>query len=107
MTDLTGVANSVIDTLKSTKEYREYSELLKKLKQNPALFSRVNEFREKNFTLQQSDSEDLFDRMDALTNEYEDVINIEMVTDFIKAEAEFCRLVQKFTSFVTNGLEFD
>lgn len=107
MTDLSNLCNTVLDTFFATEEYRTYSELLERLKAEPVLFERVNEFREKNFILQQSDSEDLFDMLDALTNEYEDVINIELASEFIEAEAALCKLIQDFNRRVVDGLKFD
>ena len=71
------------------------------------MYKRVTEYREKNFALQQSDSEDLLDLLDALTNEYEDVINIELASDFIEAEVALCRLVQNFNKDIIAGLNFE
>lgn len=107
MTDLTYLSDSVLKAIYDTSEYKEYQSLLGQVKQDPVLYARVNEFREKNFMLQQSDSEDLLDMMDALTNEYEDVINIELVNEFLEAEIAFCRMIQDFNHKLIDGLEFD
>ena len=109
MTDITDLSKYVVDTIRSTDEYREYSASISALKENPELYHRVNEMREKNYSLHQSDMDpgDLMDLMDALTNEYEDVINNESVARFLEAEAAICRLVQEFNHFVTEGLDFD
>ena len=53
------------------------------------------------------ESSELMDLMDALTNEYEDVINNESVARFLEAEAAICRMVREFNLMVTEGLEFD
>lgn len=107
MTDLTFLCDEVIAKLCDTAEYKEYMSLLSRIKEDAGLYERLTEFREKNFMLQQSDSEDLFDMLDALTNEYEDVINIKLVSEFMEAEAGFCRVMQTFIDAVTMGLEFD
>ncbi len=67
----------------------------------------MNVMREKNFLIQQKDEEDMMELMDALTNEYEDVIGMSIVTEFIEAEAAFVKMIQDFTNTVTYGLEFD
>ena len=54
-----------------------------------------------------TDSEDLMDMLDALTNEYEDVINIELASEFLEAEVALCRLVQNFQRDVIAGLNFE
>ncbi|MBQ3890656.1 MAG: YlbF family regulator [Lachnospiraceae bacterium] len=107
MTDLTALCSHVVSEICQTPEYRQYEETLKQLKKDEPLYKRVTEYREKNFALQQSDSEDLLDLLDALTNEYEDVINIELASDFIEAEVALCRLVQNFNKDIIAGLNFE
>lgn len=107
MTDISILGNRVVEEIKATEEYREFVELLEKVKKNPTLYERLNEFRRRNFDIQTSESGDILDMMDALTNEFEDVINMELATEFLEAEAAFCGLMQDFYSTVTNGLEFD
>lgn len=105
--DLEKLSVHVAEILKSTPEYKEFRRLLDEIKKDPSLYERVNELRAKNFRIQMSDSEDALDELDALTNEYEDVINMELTTEFLEAEVAFCRLVQDFYASVTEGLEFN
>lgn len=107
MTDLSSLCSHVVGEICATPEYRQYEETLKQLKKDEPLFKRVTEYRERNFALQQSDSEDLMDMLDALTNEYEDVINIELASEFLEAEVALCRLVQNFQRDVIAGLNFE
>lgn len=107
MVDITALAGSVVEEIKATDEYKEFQRLLLKVKEDPALYNRLNELRRRNFNIQMSDSDDALDMMDALTNEFEDVINMELATEFLEAEAAFCGLMQEFYSTVTDGLEFD
>lgn len=107
MTDLSELNRTVLESIKQTEEYRVYLYKLKELKNDENLYIRVNEMREKNFLLQQANSEEVYDLMDALTNEYEDVINIELVSEFLEAEAALCRLIQNFNRELIEGLEFD
>ena len=107
MSDITYLAENVLSVIRETPEYRDYARLLKELQKDPALYARVNEMREKNFLAHQSENEDLMDFVDALTNEYDDVIAMPVVTDFIEAEAAFCKMMQEFNDTLTYGLEFD
>lgn len=107
MTDLSALANQVLETIKNTEEYKRYRELLEEIKKDPVIYDRVNELREKNFMIQQSESDDILDMLDALTNEYEDVINMELASEFLSAEVALCRLVQDFNRILVDGLEFD
>lgn len=110
MTDIGYLVQYVLERLSETPEYIAYKETLAKLKDNPDLYRKVNELREKNFRLTENEdivSEDLLELSDALTNEYEDVINTELVREFMEAEAAFCRMMQDFNLSLTEGLEFD
>ena len=109
MTDLSNLTTNVINVIRETDEYIEYRDSLNAIRSDPSLYTRVNEMREKNFEIHQSnaDSEELMDLMDALTNEYKDVITNEAVGRFLEAEADICKLFQEFYYAVTEGLDFD
>lgn len=107
MTDLHSISESVINALKNTEEYKNYVSAFAEISKNPDLYARVNELREKNYQFHINNSEDLVDQVDALTNEYDDVINNESVSSFLSAEASFCRLIKEFNISVVEGLEFN
>ena len=107
MTDLTGLSNQVSEAIRNTPEYAEFTRLLSQLKQDPELYRRVDEMRDKNFMIHQGDVGDPYDMMDALTNEYEGVINNESVSEFIKAEIALCKMIHEFNRNVTAGLEIE
>ena len=107
MTDLTGLSNQVSESIRNTPEYEEFHRLLVKLREDPELYRRVDEMRDKNFMIQQGDVGDPYDMMDALTNEYEGVINNESVSEFIKAEIALCKMIHEFNRNVTAGLEIE
>jgi len=107
MTDLTGISNQVVEAIHNTPEYAEFARCLAELKKDPDLYRRVDEMRDKNFMIHQGDAGDPYDMMDALTNEYEDVINNVSVSEFIKAEIAFCKMVHEFNRNVTAGLEIE
>ena len=107
MTDLTGLSNQVSEAIRNTPEYAEFTRLLSQLKQDPELYRRVDEMRDKNFMIHQGDVGDPYDMMDALTNEYEGVINNVSVSEFIQAEIALCKMIHEFNRNVTAGLEIE
>lgn len=107
MTDLKVLSEQVVNAICRTEEYINYKKCLEEIKKDPVLYKRLNELREKNFRLRQENPDDIIELMDALTNEYDDVINIELTSEFIEAEATFCRMFQEFNQTVIDGLEFD
>ena len=107
MTDLTGLSNQVSEAIRNTPEYAEFTRLLSQLKQDPELYRRVDEMRDKNFMIHQGDVGDPYDMMDALTTEYEGVINNVSVSEFIQAEIALCKMIHEFNRNVTAGLEIE
>lgn len=107
MTDLSNLAQTVIDTLKDTMEYKEYTEALNTIAVDRDLYYKVRELQQKNFIIHSEGGDDMVERMDALTKEYEDVIYLDSVSNYLLKEAEICRLMQEFTDTVTKGLEIE
>jgi cell fate (sporulation/competence/biofilm development) regulator YlbF (YheA/YmcA/DUF963 family) len=107
MTDLSNLCEEVVKRIRDTEEYRAYREIVDELKKDEKLYARVCDLREKSFMIQMENPPDAMDRLDSLTNEYEDVINIELVGRFLNAEASFCRMMQDYNGKVSRGLEFD
>ena len=53
-----------VRAIKSTAVYKEYRTQLEKMKQQPELYAQVNEFRRRNYEIQNtSQADDLFNKM--------------------------------------------
>ena len=55
----------------------------------------------------QEPSEDLLDRVDAFEREYEEFRENPLVDDFLKAEVEFCRMIQEINTQIMEAVEFE
>lgn len=96
-----------VGAVKASAEYQEYEMQLAKIKNQPELYEKVNEFRQKNFIIQNTEnSEDILDRMEELEREYEEVREVPLVDDFLEAETSFCRMMQEINMFITKELDF-
>ena len=94
--------------IQETDTYKEYWYQREKIKKQPELYDKVNEYRQKNFDLQnESDSEDLFDRMEAFEQEYAKFRQNPMVEDFLRAELAFCRMMQDINVLLTAEIDFE
>ena len=94
--------------IQESDTYKEYWYQREKIKKQPELYEKVNEFRQKNFDLQnESDSEDLFDRMEAFEQEYAKFRQNPMVEDFLRAELAFCRMMQDINVLLTSEIDFE
>ncbi|WP_342757210.1 YlbF family regulator [Kineothrix sedimenti] len=96
-----------VGSVRKSAEYCEYVMQLNKIKMQPELYLKVNEFRRKNFMFQnEEEAEDLLERMEELDKEYESLREIPLVFDFLAAETSFCRMMQEATELIVKELDF-
>lgn len=101
-------AGQFVRAVKDTDTYKNYYEQLERIKKTPELFDKVNEFRQRNFEIQNTTQvNELFDKMGAFEKEYEKFRENPVVDDFLKAELAFCRLMQEINVFITEELDFE
>ena len=94
--------------IQESDTYKDYFYQRERIKKQPALYEKVNEYRQKNFDLQnESDSEDLFDRMEAFEREYAKFRENPLVEDFLRAELAFCRMMQNINVWLTAEIDFE
>lgn len=96
------------ETIKETATYCDYYTEKEKVKSQPGLKQQLDEFREKNFEVQNlSKEEELIDKIDALEKEYETFRENPLVDSFLSAELSFCRMMQKIYSDLSDKVEFE
>lgn len=97
-----------VKAIKETEIYKKYYFQLGKIKKSPELYEKVNEFRQRNYEIQNTNQGDeLFHKMDAFEREYEKFRENPIVDDFLRAELAFCRLMQEVNIYVTEELDFE
>lgn len=106
--DIMIAAKEFAETIQKSDTYQKYYYQREKIKRQPELYDKVNEFRQRNFDLQNEvDSEELFDRMEAFEKEYEKFRENPLVDDFLRAELAFCRMMQDIDVLLTTEIDFE
>ena len=101
-------ARDFADKIMTSETYREYFYQREKVKKQPDLYEKVNEFRQRNFDLQnETDSDDMLDRMEAFEREYEKFRENPLVDDFLRAELAFCRMMQEVYVLLADEVDFE
>lgn len=96
------------EKVRGTETYRNYLLQAERVKREPELKQKIDEFRLKNFELQiTTDSEELFDKTDDITAEYEVFRANPAVDAFLSAELEFCRMMQRVYQSISERVDFD
>ena len=101
-------ARKFADQIMASETYKEYLYQREKIKKQPELYEKVNEFRQRNFDLQnETDEAELFDKLDAFEKEYEEFRENPFVDDFLGAELAFCRMMQDIYVLLANEIDFE
>ena len=86
--------------------YQEYKSKLDQVKQYPDLKRQIDEFRMRNYELQQS-PDYAFDKMEQFQREYQTFRDDPLVSDFLAAELAFCRMVQDVENRLVGRIDFE
>lgn len=100
---------NLINTMKSTTSYRNYRMQCDKIDKQPDLKQRVDEYRNRNFEIQNStmSGEEISRKVLELQSEFSDILDDLVVTDFLAAELDFCRMVQNVNLKIVECLDFE
>lgn len=93
--------------IKNTEEYKSYLNAKNNLYSHEELFGAFREFRAKNYELQNRVGVNPYDEVSALVNEYDELLHNSIVSDFIRAEQNICKMMQRVYNTIAEGLEFD
>ena len=100
--------NGLIAKIKESATYKEYQQQLARIKEHPECYQKANEFRQKNYELQNAEqTDDLFEKVEAFDKEYEAFRENPIVDDFLKAELAFCRMIQEITPKIMEKVDFE
>ena len=95
-----------IDKLLQSEAYLKYVEQKERVKKYPDLKRQIDEFRRRNFEMQNS-GDRVFEKIDAFEREYADFRDNPLVADFLEAELAFCRIMQTHYAQVMGAIDFE
>ena len=93
--------------IRASEEYQTYLKAKHALRENEVLSRNLQEFRAKNYELQNRQGVNPYDEMIELTREYDELLHNSIVSDFLQAEQQICKLLQQVFDSIAEGLEFD
>lgn len=86
--------------------YQEYRRQLEQVKEYPELKAKIDDFRKKNYELQQQ-SDYAFDKLEQFEREYKGFREDPLVSGFLAAELALCRMMQEIDLKLVDGIEFE
>lgn len=106
MSNINNAVEQMIDAILNSEEYQTYREELLKVKQTPELKAQLDEYRKRNFLLQNSDDY-AFDKLEEFEREFQEFRENPQVEAFLAAELSFCRMMQNVEERITGALHFE
>lgn len=107
MKDTEKIIQEFINRLKQTQEYKLYVKNRSRVREYPGLQEEINEYRKKNYLLQKSDDEGLFDRVDEFEKEYEQFRANPVVEEYLQSELAVCRMIQEINMQIADAIDLD
>lgn len=91
--------DQLLAAIRNSDVAQKYEEVRKKVEQDELLLQQINEFRRRNFELQQQTYPDqLLDIVDDFTQEYAKFRENPLVDEFLSAELAYCRMLQEVSA---------
>lgn len=106
MNHIQEVTAELITAVKDSEEYSNYAKLKEDMTKYPLLKEKVDEFRKKNYELQNSLT-DIFEEADKLLQEYEEILVHPIVKGYLDSENALCRVLQQINWQMIEALEFE
>jgi len=106
MNEVEAAQDGLIQAILNSDVYQEYRRQLDRVKQYPDLKAQIDEFRRKNFELQQQ-PDYAFDKLEQFEREYRTFRENPLVSDFLAAELAICRMMQALGERMLDALDFE
>ena len=98
------VEELVAAILEST-EYRSFQEAEQQVMGVPGLAEEIKEFCWKNYELQNSGAEDLYEQMEEFENQYREFRKNPIVSRYLEQELRISRMLQEINARITTSVE--
>ena len=106
MDNIDSATDEFIAAILETDVYQSFEQELAKVKSQPGLKAQIDNFRRRNHEMQMSADMD-FNKLDRFEKEYEDFRSNPLVADFLAAEVDLCRMIQRINTRIVSGINFE
>lgn len=108
MQDMDDLKAQLRKAIQNSNEYVEYKRLEAVIMRNPDLKRQIDEFRRRNFEIQNSEEcGDILEATENLNAQFSDMRSQETVNRYLNAEVCLCRLVQDLCFTIVDAVDFE
>ncbi len=99
--------DQMVQRIKSTKEFNQYQNLLRRVKEQPDLYHRIGEYRRRSLAVQMWSGEDFIAENNNLQKEFADLQNNGLAGEFLASEHQYCSLIKQLQNQFLEGVQID
>lgn len=108
MTEVRKNLDGLKEAIQNSEPFMRYQKARAEVRQYPEKHARLQEFRKKNYLLQNSKEQiDLFVELDRLEQEYMDLYKDPLISEYLASEVAVCRIVQQASREIIECLDFE
>lgn len=106
MDEVTRFTIQLSRALRESEACKAFRSASRKLEERPGLREKIDSFRRKNYLLQNNrESGNLFEEMAQLEREYEELRKDGLVGEYLDAELELCRILQRCSAEILSSVD--
>lgn len=107
MADIELKAKELEGLIIDSYEYRRYLSAKRRMEQEPDLKKRADEFRKRNFEVQNSGMKNLVEVRTNLMKEFYDFLKNSLVKEYLDSEIVLCRMLQRVNLIINKNIDID
>lgn len=96
------------EAIRSSQAYMDFERAKKEIRENPELRAQLNQFRRKNYELQNEKSgSDWYEVVDDFEKQNEEFRKNPLVEEFLSNELELCRMIQRINQSIVDVVQLE
>jgi cell fate (sporulation/competence/biofilm development) regulator YlbF (YheA/YmcA/DUF963 family) len=95
----------LVSAIQESTEYQNFQEAEREVRKVPGLAEKIREFCWKNYELQNSDADDLYERLEEFGAQYKDFRRNPVVERYLEHELRMCRILQEIHARLAGSVD--
>ncbi len=95
----------LVSAIQESTEYQNFQEAEREVRKVPGLAEKIREFCWKNYELQNSDADDLYERLEEFSAQYKDFRRNPLVERYLEHELRMCRILQEIHARLAGSVD--
>ncbi|MCI8532559.1 MAG: YlbF family regulator [Lachnospiraceae bacterium] len=95
----------LVSAIQESTEYQNFQEAEREVRKVPGLAEKIREFCWKNYELQNSDADDLYERLEEFSAQYKDFRRNPVVERYLEHELRMCRILQEIHARLAGSVD--